>query len=260
MAGGAATHARPAPLWQQVVEMIQRNVEEGRWPVGHRIPSERELCQQHGVSRTTVRIAIAEAVNRGLLHRVHGKGTFVARPKIHQPLVQVTPFAAALRAQGLVPRTRLLEVMTQPADPATAHMLGMPTGHEVMRFRLLGLGSGEPMAAYQSTVPASLGEAVLEQLEADVDADRFRLVVDVLAETFGWSHLTAEQTFEAAGASPEEARLLALPRGAPVLVVSSLVRNPGGRAVEFARAVYRADQYRFHLTRQIEMNRAGHHT
>ncbi|OTA40847.1 MAG: hypothetical protein A6D92_12635 [Symbiobacterium thermophilum] len=61
--------------------MIQRNVEEGRWPVGHRIPSERELCQQHGVSRTTVRLAIAEAVSRGLLHRVHGKGTFVARPR-----------------------------------------------------------------------------------------------------------------------------------------------------------------------------------
>ncbi|BAD41333.1 GntR family transcriptional regulator [Symbiobacterium thermophilum] len=258
MPGGAAIHPRPLPLWQQVVDMIQRNVEEGHWPVGHRIPSERELCQQHGVSRTTVRLAIAEAVSRGLLHRVHGKGTFVARPKIHQPLVQVTPFAAALRAQGLVPRTRLLAVMTQPADPATAHMLGLPTGQEIMRFRLLGLGSGEPVAAYHSTVPAALGEAVLERLEADAGADRFRLVVDVLAETFGWSHLTAEQTFEAAGASAEEARLLGLPRGAPVLVVTSLVRNPAGRTVEFARAVYRADQYRFHLTRQIEVSGQDH--
>ena len=118
--------------------------------------------------------------------------------------------------------------MTQPADPATAHMLGLPTGREVMRFRLLGLGSGEPMATYHSVVPAPLGAAVREMLEADVDSDRFRLVVDVLAETFAWPHLTAEQTFEAAGASPEEARLLGLPRGAPVLVVSSLVRNPAG--------------------------------
>ena len=211
--------------------MIQRNVEEGRWPVGHRIPSERELCQQHGVSRTTVRIAIAEAVNRGLLHRVHGKGTFVARPKIHQPLVQVTPFAAALRAQGLVPRTRLLEVMTQPADPATAHMLGMPTGHEVMRFRLLGLGSGEPMAAYQSTVPASLGEAVLEQLEADVDADRFRLVVDVLAETFGWSHLTAgSRPLKPPGPRPKRPACSPSPghAGAGRLVAGPQPGRPGG--------------------------------
>lgn len=228
MRGSAAIPPGPAPLWLQMVEMIQRNVEEGRWPVGHRIPSERELCQQHGVSRTTVRIAIAEAVSRGLLHRVHGKGTFVARPKIHQPLVQVTPFAEALRAQGLVPRTRLLAVMTQPADPATAHMLGLPTGHEVMRFRLLGLGSGEPMAAYHSTVPASLGEPVLKRLEAD------------------------------AGAPAKEARLLGVPRGSPVLVVTSVVRNPAGRTVEFARAVYRADQYRFHLTRQVEVGGRGH--
>jgi GntR family transcriptional regulator len=210
------------------------------------------LCQHYGVSRTTVRLAIAEAVNEGLLCRIHGKGTFVARTKIHQPLVRITPFAEALKAQGLEPRTRLLSTMTEPADLVAAHLLSIPAGTQLIRFHLLGLGSGKPMAIQQSVLPVQFGDPVRSRLEAGESVDQYRMVDHILGEVFGWSHLQAEQTFEAAGATPEEARLLELPRGAPVFVVSSLFRNPAGRAVEFSRTAYRADQYQFHLTRQID--------
>lgn len=252
MSDGVTLTAGSKPLWQQVVSEIRRNVAEGRWPVDHQIPSERELCQLYGVSRTTVRLAIAEAVNEGILCRIHGKGTFVARPKIHQPLVRITPFAEALKAQGLEPEARLLMTAIQPADLVAAHMLGVPTGSELIQFRLLGLGSGKPMALQQSVLPAQFGAPVRGRLEEGARSGQYRMIDQVLGEVFGWSHLQAEQTFEAAGANPEEARLLELPRGAPVFVVSSLFRNPAGRAVEFSRTAYRADQYQFHLTRLIE--------
>lgn len=256
METGVRLNTGPAPLWQQVGAEIRRNIETGRWPVDHQVPSERELCSLYGISRTTVRLAIAEAVNAGLLCRIHGKGTYVARPKIAQPLVQITSFAETLRARGLEPDARLLEIGQQPADLATAHMLSLAPGTEVVAIRLLGLGSGEPMALYDSVVPATYGLPLRDRI-AQLQGEGRLMVNELLAELYGWTTLQAEQTYEATAAGSEEARLLGLPRKAPLFLVTSLFRNPAGHVVEFRRAVYRADKYRFHITRQMQFTGGG---
>lgn len=239
------------PLWQKIVTDIRHNIEQELWPVDQQIPSERELCAQYGVSRTTVRLAIAEAEKSGLLRRVHGKGTFVLALKIKQPLVHLTSFAETLQARGLVPGMIVLKVRQQTADMATARLLGLPPGGDVISFDLLGLGNDEPMALYQSTVPARLGEPLRTVIERHGDARQYYMVNQLLAEQYGWSFLKAEQTYEAGQAGSEEAQLLSLPRRAPVFRVTSLFQNPDGQFVEFRRATYRADKYQFHVTRQM---------
>lgn len=252
----------PVPIWQQVVAVIRRNIEEGQWPVDYQIPSERELCEMFQISRTTVRIAIGEAERNGWLTRIHGKGTYVARPKINQPLIEFTSFAETLQARGIRPEARLIDMSRQIADPATARVLGLTPGDEVVRFRTLGLGNGEPMALYDSLVPTPFAAPVVESLARndaasakEEDSSSFALVTELLATAHGWAFLKAEQSYAASLAQPEEARLLRVPRPAAILRVTSLFLTPTGTPVAYRQAAYRADKYQFQVTREMQIQR-----
>jgi GntR family transcriptional regulator len=71
----------PIPYYYQLQELLRQQITQGRWKLGQRLPSEKELCERYGVSRTTVRQAIGNLVTDGLLHHVKGKGTFVGSRK-----------------------------------------------------------------------------------------------------------------------------------------------------------------------------------
>lgn len=241
-----------APLWQQVIAVIRRNVESGTWPPGTQIPSERELCDQYQISRTTVRQALNHAVTLGLLQRIQGKGTFVSPPKIRQPLFQITSFEATIRALGLAPGTTLLAMRQLPADVSTAHLLDLQPGSEVMRVRILGTGSGEPMALYDSVIPGGLAGPLQTEIDRRAALGQTFFVNELLAELNGWAFVNADQTYEVALPDGETARQFRLTSRIPCFRVTSLFQNPGGRRVEFRRAVYRGDQYQFHVTRQMD--------
>ena len=248
-------HNGPTPLYQQVRQLIRRHIEEGQWQVDQCIPSERELCEQYGISRTTVRQAINEAVNEGLLYRIQGKGTFVARPKISQPLFQITGFTQTIRSRGLIPETRLLEAGTSASDVTLARILGLSISDELGYFRLLGLGSGQPMAIYESYLPRWLGDHIRPEVERRVAAGEAFVINEIVARHSGWAYLQAEQTYEVGQADEGAAGLLQLPRKAPVFVITSVFFNPENRPVEYRRATYRGDKYQFHVTRRVDFNR-----
>jgi GntR family transcriptional regulator len=241
----------PVPLWQQVIDLIRRNIESGAWAPDTQIPSERELCDQFGISRTTVRQALAEAETEGLLMRIHGKGTYVASPRVRQPLFQITGFEETLRTLGLTPGARLLEFRQVAADVPTASLLDLAPGSEVCRVHMLGLGSGEPMAVYESVVPGAYGTTLREEIERRRAVGRTFFVSELLAECNGWSHVRADQTYEAIFPERAAARLLGLSGRTPAFRVTSLFRDPAGRPFEFRQAVYRGDRYQFHVIRQM---------
>lgn len=241
----------PTPLWQQVIRVIRENIATGRWRINERIPSERELSAQLGISRNTVRQAIAEAVNAGLLRRAQGKGTFVAPPKIDQPLYWMTTFEETLRLQGLEPGTRLLQWKVRPAPQGVSERLnGNPRG-PVTHVRLVGLGSSEPMAVYDSYLPLDIAGRIQPEIERRLQAGRVVFVNRIVAHVFGWSYLDAEQTYEVSVAGARVARVLGLDPRTPVFVVTSLFTSPEGRPVEYRRAVYRGDKYQFHIRRRV---------
>jgi len=108
------------PLYMQLKQLIEGEIAVGALAAHSRVPSERELSEQFGISRMTARQALAELIQEGRLYTSVGKGTFVAEPKIHQNLQSLTSFTQDMLARGLMPTTRLLRREFVPASATIA--------------------------------------------------------------------------------------------------------------------------------------------
>jgi len=246
----------PEPLYRQVGQYIRRQVHTGAWKPDTRIPSERELCQQFGLSRTTVRQALDDAVSEGLLYKIQGKGTFVSpHRRVNQQLFQITTFTDTLKARGLVPGLEILELCLEPVDFQMAKLLDVSINAEVIRLNSLGLGNDEPMAHYSSYFPRDIVDVGIEELRAMLVAqDEQYFVIELYARQNGFTELLAEQKLEATRADEVVADRLGVPVGTPIFNITSLVTSPDGRPVEFRIASYRGDKYSFNVQRSYHFD------
>ncbi|HEX2914316.1 MAG TPA: GntR family transcriptional regulator [Chloroflexia bacterium] len=230
----------PLPRYYQLKEIIREKVTSGQWLPGSLIPSERELCEQYGISRMTARQSITELVNEGYLYREQGKGTFVAHPKITQQLVQLTGFTEDMQARSQRPTTRVLEKEMWPADEATALKLRIKPGLPIFRVRRLRLADGEPLCIETSYLNFIGCEKLLEE---DLE---YNSLYKLLETRYGMPPLEAEQELEAGLARDEEARLLMISPGSPVLLIRRSTYTERGQPLEYAKSTYRGDKYRFY--------------
>ncbi|MHB8730320.1 MAG: GntR family transcriptional regulator [bacterium] len=247
-----AAHARGrGPLYRQLLGSINARIREGDWGNGSQLPSERDLSEQFGVSRSTVRQALEQLSRAGLLKKIQGRGTFVAaHGPITQPLGRVTAFREALAAQGMTPGLRVVSRTQEPCDVVLSRLLGVPPETTLLHLVYLGLGDDEPLAIYRSYVSAiTLSETVDMFCRVAASGAPPRMVSELHAERAGLHELRAEQTFEVRLATADEAALLALERPAAVFSVTSLISALGGGPVEYRRAVYRGDRYKFNIER-----------
>ncbi len=226
------------PIYYQLKTMIQECISSGEYPVGMCLPSEREFCEQYGISRMTVRQAISELVNEGLLRRERGKGTYVARPKIEQGLQALTSFTEDMKRRNMRPGTRLIHMSTYPATGHLARQLGVADGVEVYEIARLRLADDEPMAIETAYVPVGN----LPYLREDVVATGS--LYEVMRER-GIAIAYAEQTLEAALAKPAEAAKLNIKNKGPVLLIERTTYSTDGRVIEFVKSVYKGDRYKF---------------
>ncbi len=133
---------------------------------GSPVPPERELARSYGTSRTTVRQALAELVVEGRLLRMQGKGTFVAKPKVAQAL-ELASYTEGMRAHGLHPQTKILDIGYVTTEEPLATLLGIRTGGRALRIHRLRLADGEPMSIDTSYLPARRFPGLRKQLERD---------------------------------------------------------------------------------------------
>ena len=239
------------PLYRRLLGSIDTRIRRGDWATGAQLPSERELCEQFGVSRSTVRLALDQLSRAGVLERVQGRGTFVTpHGSITQPLEHVTAFREALAAQGMTPGMRIISRTQEPCDDMLARWLGVAPHSLLARLDYVGLGDGEPLVVYRSSFPAALMEETLDVFCAAVTSGGTPgMPLELFAARAGVPELMAKQTFEARLATAEETALLCLEPPAPVFLVTSLVSGPAGRPLEYRRAVYRGDRYQFNIER-----------
>ncbi|MTD58644.1 GntR family transcriptional regulator [Amycolatopsis pithecellobii] len=210
-------------------------------PPGSSIPTERSLATDFGVSRTTVRQALADLTAEGRLHRVQGKGTFAAEPKLAQRL-QLSSYTEDMRAQGREPSSKLLEVEELPSEPDMSKLLGIRSGAKILRMRRLRLADNEPMALETTHLPLSRFRGLRKHVSAGGS------LYEVLSEQFGIQMERAEETIETSLAGPQEAELLGADVGMPVLLLSRHSFGSDGKPVEFVRSIYRGDRYKFITT------------
>ena len=200
---------------------------------GSPAPSERELVQQFGVARMTVRQALDTLVSEGLLERVPGRGTFVARSKIDVK-VQLSSYTEEMTRRGMKSESRTLLARMEAAGPGVARALEIDEGDKVVHWQRLRMADGLPMCIEDAYLADSI---VPEFLEAALPVSLYaELIRRDLLPTWG------EDSVDADSARSDEARLLSIAEGACVLRVARRA-FAGNIAVEVSRSTYRADRY-----------------
>jgi GntR family transcriptional regulator len=205
--------------------------------VGQAIPSERQLTQELGVSRLTVRAALDELVRDGYLDRRHGSGTYITEPKIAQPLT-LTSFSDEMRRRGMVPGSRTLELTTTPAGARLARRLQVSPAEPLVRIKRLRLADAQPMAMEVLHVPQALVPGLTK---ADLENHSF---YELLQERYAIVITSGTQTIEPTVTNEEESEVLGVPLHTPAFLFERTTVAESGRTVEFVRSIYRGDRYR----------------
>jgi DNA-binding GntR family transcriptional regulator len=228
----------PTPLYFQLARAIEGAITGGELPAGSRLDNEILLAQRYGLSRPTVRRAVQELVDKGLLVRKRGVGTQVIQPHVRRS-VELTSLYEDLARTGASPTTAVLSIEHVPAPPDVATELDLAEGAEVVVLRRLRRSDGEPLALMTNWLPA-----------------RFTPTAEDLVERGLYQYLrgqgvhlrVAHQRIGARLARSGEARLLEEPPRAALLTMQRTAFDDEGVPIEFGRHVYRASRYDFETT------------
>lgn len=243
--GKAVDKSVPIPLYYQVKTHLRELIDQ--CADGDPIPTEVELCEHFGVSRPTVRQAINELVNEGMLLRSKGKGTFVYRQKIQRDfLLTFETFDQEILSRGRTPETRVLSVTQIYAAERVAAGLAVPPGSSVFCLRRLRLTNRTPLSYVISYLPGDLLP------DFDRDPEHLLALHKRLEEHYHYRLARAKRTIEAIGAPPEAADHLETEVGSPVQYIETTVYLESDRCIEYSTAYYRGDQSRF----SIELHRS----
>lgn len=209
-------------------------IQDGTLPANEPLPSERELAERLGVSRSTIRVCIKDLADSGLVRTRHGAGTIVTGP-IPKALTRLSGFTEDVRARGLLPSTDVLAREIGPIAPDLAMRCSLPLGTEMLSLLRLRRADGEPLSFEKVIVPVDVigrdydGRGSLYERLDKVGARPKRIL----------------QTLEAVPAEPEIAGHLGIATGAPVLLISQVGYDERGHAVEESTGWYRGDRYRY---------------
>lgn len=227
------------PYYHQLKSILGERIRRGLLRPGDPLPSESELCKEYGVSRATVRRALAELASEGLLYSVRGKGTFVAKPKLEQSLFRFYSLGRDLKSRGLALASRTLSQRAAALSEEAAARLRQPVhapAAEIVRVRLL---DGAPLALERSYV---VGEAAEALLGADLSQAS---IYDIVEERARARVIKAEEYLEPVVLGAFEAELLECAEGLPAFRIERLTYMEEERPFELRTSVIRGDRFRF---------------
>jgi len=233
----------PIPIYYQIEEYLKKMIETGKFAINQGIPSERELSGTFKVSRMTIRQAMNDLVNEGYLYRRKGKGTFVAEPKIEQPLQGLTSFTEDMIKRGMVPLTHVLHFHEKKASLSIAKQLEVSEQELVYEIKRIRLADGIPMALETSYIPVKLVPGLTESI---IQTSFYKYIEDILHLQIG----EAVQALEANIVTLEDAKRLDINAGSAVLQIHRHTKLTSGETLEWVQSIYRADRYKFLINMQ----------
>jgi len=236
----------PVPLYTQVKESLREGILDGTYPPHSQLPPESEIGNIFDVSRITVRQALHDLQNEGLIFKVPGKGTFVSKPKAFQELTQLEGFAEAMSRQGHEIYNRVIGIRTVLATTKLAQQLQVREGTPLAEIRRIRLLNREPVSLELTYVSEALGERLRREDLARRD------IFLILENDYGFALGQASLSIDAAPADMEVAAALQTSVGLPVLRIERLTHNAAGRPLDFEYLYFRGDafQYRLQLARR----------
>ncbi len=211
------------------------------------MPSESELTRSFDVSRITVRQALGHLQKEGLIFKIHGKGTYVSKPKAFQNLGKLQGFGEAMSSMGYETFSQVVSFKVIPADKVVAKKLEMAENEMVSEIRRVRYLNRAPISLDVSYLPRAIGERLIKEDLANRD------IFLILENDYGYSLDQAELQIEAMLADESLARLIHLEEGSPVLRIERLTFTTENQPLDFEYLYYRGDAFQYRL--RVERSR-----
>ena len=232
----------PIPLHVQMENILREKLDSGEWSPGQMIPSENELSALCGISRMTVRNVITKLVHEDLLERVPGKGTFVKPQKISANPLSYAGIREQLEKKGYEVSTKLISIEKETVSSNIAAHFSIPADTPFFVIKRLRYIKGVPLSLHVSYIPAILCPDLDQQ-----SLEREQLCV-ILSQSYGLMPAKTTETLESVAATKEEAHLLSVQVGHPLLLLEDTILTQEDRVYEFSKVIFRGDKIRLHLS------------
>lgn len=231
----------PVPLYSQLKEILRTRILDGTYPPLSRMLSEAELGKAFEVSRITVRQALGDLQKEGLIFKIHGKGTFVAKPKAFQNVSTLQGLGESMTQRGYEVINRLRSFKTVPANAQVAARLQVAEGENVVQIKRARLVNRELVSLEITWLPEHVGKR-LEKADL-VSRDIFLILENDCALPLGHADLAIDAIL----ADAELARALEVQEGSPVMRIERLTHTADGAPLDYEHLYYRGDAFQYRL-------------
>lgn len=220
----------PIPVYYQLKEDILKKIREGVWKVGQCIDSERELSENYGVSRMTIRQALGALVQEGILVREKGKGTFVCEPKVKQK--DMMSFSEIIKRTGRTLETKVIEFNKIPTPEDLTDTFSFEEVYKINRNRIV---DGECIANEVVYIPSDYCGFINEE--------KLKGSLYKILEEFGYSVEYSESSIKAVIMDETNKKIFGVDEQVPLLQIIGKTINSDGKVLFVEEATYRSDKY-----------------
>ncbi len=229
----------PIPLYFQVSQRIEQAIMDGTLPAGARLENEVSLGERLRLSRPTIRRAIQDLVDKGLLVRRRGIGTQVVHGRVTRG-VELTSLYEDLQQSGQRPSTRILSVEVVKATELLADRLAVPEGAAVLHVKRVRLADNVPVSVLENWLPTEFTDITARELET---AGLYEIL-----RARGVTIRVAKQRIAARTATTDDSLLLDIDKHSALITMERTAFDSSGKAIEFGSHCYRPDLYSFEVT------------
>jgi len=227
------------PRYRWLADVVRNTIEQGMFRDNEALPSERELAERHEVSRDTVRKAVRYLEERGVIYSDHGRGTFVAPAMVRKMSRFIDSFTQDTQSRGGLPGQKILTVEPVAASMGIAGLLKIEPGYPLLRVRRIRSIDASPVGLHDAYFPLPRGSK-LERAELEQAQSLYKL----LSEKFGFAPAEALENLNAGAADAEDAKLLGIDKGAPILICERITLSDRREPIEYCLMKY-VSSYRY---------------
>ncbi|WP_270596492.1 GntR family transcriptional regulator [Enterococcus asini] len=228
------------PIYIQIHDQIKSKIESGFWKIGDRLPSERDLSLQFGVSRMTLRQAIQTLADEGILERKIGSGTYVARQKVQERMSGTTSFTEIMLSQGRTPSSKVVSYFYTAPSSSEMEKLRLQPDEQILRMERIRYADDVPICFEVASIPEHL---IIDFSKGEVTTSLYKTLAEKGQQKIGG----ANQTISAMLASEQIADYLQIKRGDAILRMRQVSYFEDGTPFEYVRTQYVGNRFEFYL-------------